>query len=295
MSLSPRPFGATGLRVSAIGLGTGRIGEANVSDGEASRLLGAALDLGVTLIDTARSYGLAEERIGRHLAHRRDDFVLSTKGGYGVEGVADWTYDAVARGVDDALRTMRTARIDVFHLHSCPAEVLARGEVLRALEDARKGGKIGVAAYSGENDALDAALASRQVGAVQCSVNLCDQRSLDAAIARAAQAGLGVIGKRPLANAPWRFPDRPVGDYAETYWGRLRAMRVDPGPLEWPELAIRFAAHAPGVSSVIAGTANVEHLQTLVAAVGKGALPAETTDALRATFRAHDDGWTDEI
>jgi len=65
------------------GLNDGRVGET-----EAGRLLNAVLDLGVNLIDTARGYGLSEERIGRHLAHRRQDFVLSTKVGYGLPGVA---------------------------------------------------------------------------------------------------------------------------------------------------------------------------------------------------------------
>src|SRR5579872_6093374 len=95
-----RDFGRTGLRVSALGFGAGQIGGDDLSDAEAERLLLGALDLGVTLIDTARSYGRSEERIGRLLAHRRRDFALSTKGGYGVDGVADWTYDAVARGID---------------------------------------------------------------------------------------------------------------------------------------------------------------------------------------------------
>ena len=64
----------------------------------------AAVANGVNLIDTARGYGLSEERIGRHLAHRRQDFLLSTKVGYGVEGLPDWTYDCIVGGVERALR-----------------------------------------------------------------------------------------------------------------------------------------------------------------------------------------------
>ena len=115
-----RPFGTTGLTVPALGLGAGQVGDARLDEAGAARLLGGALDLGVTLLDTARSYGLSEERIGRHLAHRRGEFLLSTKVGYGVEGVADWTGPAVARGIDEALGRLRTDVIDLVFLHSCP-------------------------------------------------------------------------------------------------------------------------------------------------------------------------------
>ena len=74
-TMETRAFGNTGLRVSVLGFGAGHVGGDDLSEGEASRLLNEVLDLGVTLIDTARSYGLSEERVGRHLAHRRDAFV----------------------------------------------------------------------------------------------------------------------------------------------------------------------------------------------------------------------------
>ena len=84
-----RPYGSTGLQVPALGFGAGQIGDASRDEGEVRRLLNTELDLGVTLIDTARGDGLSEERIGRHLAHRRGEFVLSTKVGYGIQGLPD--------------------------------------------------------------------------------------------------------------------------------------------------------------------------------------------------------------
>ena len=59
-------------------------------------VLNGALNLGVTLVDTALSYGASEERIGRHLGHRRQEFVLSSKGGSGVAGHEDWMAGALA-------------------------------------------------------------------------------------------------------------------------------------------------------------------------------------------------------
>src|ERR1700694_3817438 len=81
-----RPLGQTGLSVSVLGLGAGRIGEPATSDADVDRLVGGALEAGVTLIDTARSYGLSEERLGRALAGRRERVVLSTEGGCGASG-----------------------------------------------------------------------------------------------------------------------------------------------------------------------------------------------------------------
>ena len=98
--MTPRDFGSTGLSVSPLGFGAMQVGDPRIDDAEAARMLHGALDLGITLIDTARSYGLSEGRIGRHLSARRDEYVLSTKVGYGIDGVPDWTYDCVMAGVD---------------------------------------------------------------------------------------------------------------------------------------------------------------------------------------------------
>ena len=164
--------------------------------------------------------------------------------------------------MEAALQRMRTDRIDIMHLHSCPREVLERGEVIEALEGAVKAGKVRCAAYSGENEALAWATMSGRFGSFQTSVNICDQRSvrdiLPAALAR--RPGLGIIAKRPMANGFWRFPTRPAGDYSETYWRRAQAMGLStaPGGLAWDEFAVRYAAYAPGVSTIIAGTGSME-------------------------------------
>jgi aryl-alcohol dehydrogenase-like predicted oxidoreductase len=290
-----RPFGSTGLAVSVLGFGAGQVGGDDLSEDDAGRILNRALDLGVTLFDTARGYGLSEERIGRHLAHRRGELVLSTKGGYGVDGVPDWTGEVITRGIEDALRRMRTDVIDVFHLHSCEADVLARGDIQRALEDAVRGGKIRVAAYAGENEALEAAVGVPLFGSIQCSVNIADQRALGGAIPRGGARGLGVIGKRPLANAAWRFGERPHGDYAEVYWERLQSLQPRLEGADWANVALRFSAFAPGVSVVIAGTKSVPNLEANVAIVRQGPLDPELVAMLRAWFAAEDRDWRGQI
>ncbi|MCL6494566.1 MAG: aldo/keto reductase [Ignavibacterium sp.] len=81
-----RKFGNTDLQVSAIGFGAGEIGDYNLPDSEVEKLLNTALDLGINLIDTARGYYASEERIGKFISHRRGEFILSTKVGYGIDG-----------------------------------------------------------------------------------------------------------------------------------------------------------------------------------------------------------------
>lgn len=283
------------LEVSRLGFGAGHIGDPAMAEEEVERLLLGVVDSGVTLVDTARGYGLSEERIGRHLARRRDEIVLSTKVGYGIPGYEDWTGPCVAAGVDEALRLLRTDRIDVVHLHSCPLEVLERGEVIDALERAVEAGKVRIAAYSGDNEPLEWAVDSGRLGGVQTSINLFDQWAVDRGLARAAEAGMTVIAKRPLANAPWRFAERPVGDYAEVYWERMQAMGIDPGGLAWDELALRWVAFMPGVSSCIVGTRRLENLRRNVEIVSRGPLPSETVAAIRDAFLAHGQSWRGEI
>jgi aryl-alcohol dehydrogenase-like predicted oxidoreductase len=309
-ALTPRGFGRTGLAVSPLGLGAGEIGAAELDEREVEALLRTAVELGVTLIDTARSYGLSEARIGRYLAPVRDQVVLSTKVGYGIDGVADWTGECIRRGVERALGLLATDRIDIVHLHSCPIEILERGDVIAALHDARQAGKLRCAAYSGDNEALVWAARSGQFDSLQLSWSLCDQRAAPV-IERAHADGLGVIAKRPLANAPWRFAERPVGHECEPYWERWQALDigrvlgdlasggdvvgVEAMPRPWDELAMRFAAHAPGVSSAIAGTRSIDHLRTNAGLAARGALPITQVVALRSRFAEVGAGWPSRI
>jgi aryl-alcohol dehydrogenase-like predicted oxidoreductase len=277
-------FGATGLSVSRVGLGCGGIGEARLTDAEAERLVHAALDLGVSFFDVARSYGSAEERLGRALGPRRRGVVLSTKGGYGASGAADWTGACITRGIDEALARLRTDRVDVFHLHSCPLDVLRRDELHEALRAARDAGKIAVAAYSGDNDALAWAVRSGTFGSVQCSVNLFDQHALLHVLPEASRRGLGVVAKRPLGNAAWRYAAEPERDDVRELWRRSREMGVDPSPLSFEELALRFAAYAEGVSSAVVGTTSVEHLAAAVRAVDGGPLAEDVRQRVSSAF-----------
>ena len=113
-----RTFAGEDIKVSALGYGAGLIGISDLDNNSVEVLLNSVLDLGINLIDTARGYGLSEERIGQFISHRRKEFILSTKVGYDIPGTTDWTYDCIIKGIDAALVKPRTDYIDIVHLHS---------------------------------------------------------------------------------------------------------------------------------------------------------------------------------
>ncbi len=292
-----RSFGNTELTVSALGLGTGQIGDGKLSEQEVSVLLNEALDAGITLFDTARGYNLSEERIGRHLGQRRSEFVLSTKIGYDIPGHTDWTGPIITAGIEAALQKLQTDYIDIVHLHSCSVEILEQGEVITALQRAVQAGKVRVAAYSGDNEPLEWAVehAPQFFQSIETSINFCDQRVIEHQLLKAHQKNLGVIAKRPIANAPWRFARQPIGDYSEEYWLRWKAMQPDARGLDWTELALRFTAFLPGVSSCIVGTASLEHLRYNLKLLEAGPLPPDHVTELRQAFLQHDQNWVGQV
>ncbi|WP_346925600.1 aldo/keto reductase [uncultured Arthrobacter sp.] len=290
-----RNFGTTSLQVSALGFGAGHIGHDGVTERDAYALLDRALELGINFIDTARGYGLSEERIGRWLPSHRDEVVLSTKVGYGVEGAGDWSEAAVTGGVDEALRTLGADVLDVVFLHSCPLAVLERGEAAQALLSCVDAGKVRVPGYSGENEALAWAAGAGVFAAVQSSVNLADQRSLREVLPEASRSGLGIVAKRPLANAPWRHSERPVGAYGETYWLRLRELGLEPESDDWQGTALRFSAFTPGVSTAIVGTSRTANLEAAAATVARGPLPVTERARWENAFAPHAGVWPGEV
>jgi aryl-alcohol dehydrogenase-like predicted oxidoreductase len=304
-----RPYGSSGLRVPVLGFGAMQVGDPALDETRAERLLHHVLDAGLTLLDTARSYGLAEERIGRVLARRRDEFVLSTKVGYGIPGVPDWTYDCVLAGVDAARDRLRTDVIDIVHLHSCGRDTLAAGEVTRALSRCREQGKIKVAAYSGDGDALRFAISltpdtspafagefgrrpgERGFHGLQASVNLCDQQALPLLLDARAR-GIGTIAKRSLAGRPWQgsFTGDAVHDEYRRRFDTLRhhlSLAVD----DWDATALRFAAFAPGVDCVIVGGTAVANVDRNAATAALGPLEPDVQTVITDVFARHGRHW----
>lgn len=288
--MEKRKFGNTGLEVSILGLGAGEIGDPNLSEIEVEKLLNLTLDEGINLIDTARGYGASEERIGKFISHRRDEFVLSTKVGYDIPGYENWTYDCIIAGVDSALKLMKTDFIDIVHLHSCSKDILINNGVIEALLKIVENRKVKAAAYSGENEDLEFAVKTNKFTSLQTSVNITDQRDIDGILKTAEEKGMGIIAKRPVANAPWRFNERPSGHYSEDYWLRWKKMNLN-FDMDWQEIALRFTAFTNVVDTCIVGTSNIDHLRENIKIVEKGPLSSDVYNSIRKSFKENDDNW----
>lgn len=292
--MEKKAFGKTGLMVTPLGFGAGHIGSQDIDEKEIGNLLNSVLDLGINVIDTARAYGLSEERIGRHLSYRRKDYVLSTKVGYGIPGYQDWTYEIILAGIDEALKLLKTEYIDIVHLHSCPIETLQKGDVIYALEKAKEEGKLISAAYSGENEALHFAVGTERFDSIQTSINVTDQRNIDHLLPKTMLKELGVIAKRPAANAFWRYDDHPYGNYAEVYWIRAREMDLNYNK-DWLSTALRFTVFTEGVHTSIVGTNNLDHLKENIKAIEKGPLQDDEYDFIRNSFKQKDSDWIGQV
>jgi aryl-alcohol dehydrogenase-like predicted oxidoreductase len=304
--MEQRTFGRTGLRVSVLGFGGAPIGFLATDRQRTATILNFLLDHGVNLIDTAASYKNSEEVIGEAIGKRRDQFVLVSKCGQKVEGVdgEDWSPDLIARTVDRSLRRLKTDRLDVMLLHSCPLEVLERGDAIAALTNAREQGKIRFAGYSGDNDAVAYAATLDAISVIETSVNIADQANITSVLPIARQHNVGVIAKRPIANAAWKAPEHQPGmykDYASDYTERLKKMDITPADVgfigngasgdqerDWPQLALRFTLSFPEVHTAIIGTTNPKNAKKNIDFANKGRLPSDVVEKIRAAFHHAD-------
>lgn len=289
-----QPFGKTGFEVSCLGFGAAPA--AYLKAGEVS-LLNQLLDAGMNLIDTAASYPGSEEFIGQHFSHRRQDFILVSKCGddKSLPG-APWSEQQVLASVDRSLQRLKTDAVDVMLLHTCDFQTLKKGEALGALVKARNAGKIRFAGYSGDNEAATWAAQHGDVAVIETSINIVDQVNIDGVLPVARRNNIGIIAKRPVANACWKDLDQQPGmykNYAKDYTQRLAEMKLTPGDrgfsgdpaTAWPELALRFALSQPGMHVAIVGTTNPINAQRNLEYAAKGPLSTEVVQKIREAFR----------
>lgn len=291
MPMERRTFGRTGLSVSLLGFGGAEIGFQNTDSSVVQKLLNAALDAGLNVIDTAECYGGSEDMIGNAIGHRRKDFLLFTKVGHehGFGGGEDWSAASIARTIDRSLKRLRTDVLDLVQLHSCDQKKLAQGECIEALELAKKSGKVRYIGYSGDGPAALFAVRSGRFDALQTSVSIADQEAIDLTLAEARAKNMGVIAKRPIANAAWRFATRPDNSYIVEYWRRLGELAypfATPGQDDTnaASMALRFTAYTPGVHTCIVGTTNPERWMSNATLLSFGPLSVEEYGSIRARW-----------
>lgn len=287
--MEKRAFGKTGMQVSVLGFGGAEIGFEQASAKTVERLLGNALDAGLNVIDTAECYESSEELIGKAVGHRRNDYYLFTKCGHGASYTDDaWDAESITKSIDRSLKRLQTDCVDLVQLHSCSQDVLQQGEVVEALQKARKAGKTRFIGYSGDGQDAVYAIKMGVFDALQTSISIADQESLELTIPLAMEFQLGVIAKRPVANAVWKFADRPVNHYAEPYWQRLKKLNyefIDGNPQETMSQALRFTLSVNGVHTAIVGTSKPERWLQNAALVAQGPLPPAEFQAIRDRWK----------
>ena len=299
-------FGKTGYTVSRLGAGLAEIGsELDFDDvAQAGNVLNNALDLGINFLDTAACYGISEELIGRTVANRRDEYVLVTKAGHargdGLNG-SDWTYETVRDSVDRSLRRLNTDYVDLVQLHSCGIPDLEKGDIIRALEDARDAGKTRMIGYSGDNEAAHWAVDSGVFATLQTSFNVVEQRAYSSGLLeKCAKNGIGVIVKRPIAGATWGMAKSGMSSsrrgYDNTYLQRCQGVQSAgkvPGEPDDPIVAaMGFTLAHPEIHVAIIGTKNPRHMASNIETLDDAlAIDGAFVDALHERFAGLDDDW----
>lgn len=290
-----RRLGNSGLVVSVVGLGTNNLGMK--LDMAASReVVHAALDEGITLFDTADSYGTSEQRLGEILEGRRDDVVLATKFGGDVRGNdngEDWgargSRRYIKRAVESSLRRLRTDWIDLYQLHR-PDDATPIEETLSALDDLVHEGKVrylGSSNFAGWQVA-EAEWTSRTRG-LERFVSAQNQyswleRGIESDLLPALEHyGIGLLPFFPLASGLLtgkyrRGQAAPEGSRIQA-WGRESRLTDDvfdvvealesfakARDVTLLDVAMGGLAAQPAVASVIAGATSREQVASNVAA-----------------------------
>lgn len=290
--LERRKFGKTDMSVAVLGFGGAEIGYEKTEQETVAKLLNSALDAGLNVVDTAECYLESESQIGAAIAHRRKEYYLFTKCGH-ADG-ADWSKPGILSSIERSLKRLKTDTVDLVQLHSCAIEELKKGECIEALEQAKKEGKTRYIGYSGDSQAARFAIECGRFDSLQTSINICDQECIELTLPLAQEKDIGVIAKRPIANAVWRYTETPQSGYHLEYWKRLQELKYEfalgeardkQGPDGPAAIAMRFTAMQPGVDVLIVGTTKPERCKQNADLMRAGPLPKELAESIRARWK----------
>lgn len=298
--MKKRHLGKTDMHVSVLGFGGAEIGFEDVPKKTVEKLLNHALDDGLNVIDTAECYERSEELIGQAVVGRRKDYYLFTKCGH-LEGFEheDWRPSSLLQSIERSLRRLRTDYLDLIQLHSCSEAELRQGDVIEALQRARERGYARYIGYSGDGGAAWYAVECGQFDTLQVSISIADQEAFDLLLPLARERHIGVIAKRPIANAVWKSKRKPEDDYYHTYWERFRELDYDFLRVDMKNAvatALRFTVSVSGVHTAIVGTTKPGRWAENAAMLAAGPLPAEQFQKIRARWqKVADTTWVGQI
>jgi aryl-alcohol dehydrogenase-like predicted oxidoreductase len=316
--MQTRQLGRTGRQVSVVGLGCWQLGAdwGEVGEDEAMGVLRAALDAGVTFLDTADVYGdgRSETLVGRALReHGPDGITVATKMGRRAEPHLPeaFTLEAFRGWLDRSRRNLGVDTIDLVQLHCPPTAVFSDDRVFDSL-DTLVDEQV-IAAYGVSVETVDEALsaiARPHVATVQIILNVFRRKPLERVLPAAAGAGVGIIARVPLASGllSGRYDESTrfaaddhrtynrsgeAFDVGETFSGvpfevGVRAARqvagVTPEGATTAQLALRWVVDQPGVTTVIPGARNADQAQGNAAAAELAPLDATTLGRLQEIY-----------
>ncbi len=298
-----------------MGLGTWQLGAdwGSVTSEDAHAVLEAAVEAGVTFIDTADVYGDGRsEQFCGELHARHPEITVATKMGRRVEQLPEnYNREAFAAWNARSRANLGVEQIDLVQLHCPPDEVYEDDAVFEALDDLLAEGHIGAYGVSVETCAQALRAIERpRVASVQIILNCFRRKPLEQVLPAAREAGVGIIARVPLASGllSGRYDERTTFapedhrsynrhgeafDVGETFAGvpyevGLAAARdlkqlLDPGTT-LAQFALRWVIDQPGVSTVIPGARNVEQVRQNVAAAGLAPLRPEQLDGVAEVY-----------
>jgi aryl-alcohol dehydrogenase-like predicted oxidoreductase len=301
-------LGRTGLLVSRMGLGGGgasRLGQGTgKTPAESETIVRRALDLGITLIDTAESYG-TEEVIGQALRGvPRESVVLSTK-------KSAWEEKNLRPGdlepaLDASLARLGTDHVDVYFLHAVPADLYPRvvESLLPILLRLKQKGKvrwIGLTEAFGSDRGhrmLSLAVKDGWWDVFMVGFSILNQSARDRVLAEAMKKNIGILDMFAVRSAfsrPEKL-DEVLADLArrglvepgltrEILLGLVRSG----GAVDLPDAAYRFCRDEPGISSVLVGTGSIDHLEANAVSFARPPLDPDVTAELHTLFSRVDD------
>ncbi|MGY1697840.1 aldo/keto reductase [Geodermatophilus sp. SYSU D00814] len=316
--METRPLGRTGAEVSVVGLGTWQLGGdwGDVDEDTAAGVLDAALDAGVTLLDTADVYGdgRSEERIRKALAARSERPFVATKAGRRADPfeAAQYTPENLRAWIDRSRRNLGVDTLDLVQLHCPPTAVYSDRRVYDALDSLVEDGAIAAYGVSVETVAEGlTALEHPGVQSIQVILNVFRRKPLEELLPAAAAAGVGILARVPLASGllSGRFTESTTFgaddhrnynrhgeafDVGETFAGvpyevgvaAAREFVEIAGDRAPAAVALRWVVQQPGVTSVIPGASRVGQVRSNVDAA---ALPPLTDAELADLERLYDE------
>lgn len=246
--MQKRRIAKSGIDVSIIGLGTVKFGRNQgvkyphafklPTDQEARTLLGCARDLGINLLDTAPAYGMSEERLGKFLKGERHDWVIASKAGesfHDGESQFDFSKEAIRYSVERSLKRLQTDYLDILLIHSNGDDehIIHHHDVFATLATLKKEGKI--RSYGMSTKTVEGGLLTLQHADIAMVSYRPDYQDEIEVIHYANQNEKSILIKKALAS------------------GHLNTQP--------PQEALAQIANLDGVTSIVVGTLNPEHLK----------------------------------